>query len=237
MKELQKEFSRVEKKHKSKKNKIDNLIFLLGMISYRFNLVEEKYKDFIDQIEEIVEKFDGRAGLDESKFQDTTCQYKTTQRGFVSTPYNLLFEFYSLLISLISYLDNVVDLYLSIKYQDHPNKGRHWDLGNLKRINRFKKGVKFDFSGDQIQTIVNDANKLWLSHLIDLRDSVIHRVSKKQKYTFDINVEFWAKSLGFPEKKEYEMKPFKGFKDDLNKIAKDYTNSALLLSKNFLSYL
>jgi len=203
---------------------------------YRIAKVQEENEQFLKSIEDYVAKNDSHAILEEfsgnltskEEFQRGESSYTIIQTVENKTPRILLYEFNSLIISLISYIDNAIDFYISVNYSPRPDD-KHWDLGNFLN-KKFKiKGQSFEFSKDPLQINIKREYEEWLNKIEAIRHDIIHKIAKRQKIVVEIEVTVWAKQVGIPTKKEYKIKRFEGFEDDLLKFSHATTDKIINL--------
>ena len=230
------EFESLRKKYSKYVNKIDNLEFIFWMIMYRIAKVQEENEQLLKSIEDYVAKKDPHSILEESSenlaskegFKRGEGSYTIIQTAESKTPRILLYEFNSLIISLISYIDNAIDCYISVNYSPRPD-GKHWDLGNFLNKKCKVKGQSFDFSKDLLQINIKRDYEEWLNKIEAIRHDIIHKIAKRQKIVVEIEITIWAKQVGIPTKKEYKIKRFEGFEDDLLKFSHATTDKIINL--------
>lgn len=231
--------SKIKCKYPKFNDKIENIIFILESLRYRLNKIELEDRDLKASLDAYIQsrmnemadpiELCKRRGIPESNFSSTAKKYRLTEKGKIDLPKPLFFEFNSFVVSIITLVDNIVDLYISIQYQPHPTE-HHWDLGDFKKGRH--KILKLDFSADPMQK--NIAESTWLNNTIGVRDRIVHRIAPKQILDFSFEVEFWAKELGFPIKRDFKIKEIGDLDCNLFRLSNETMKRVLVLSDNFI---
>jgi len=229
-------------KYSKFKIKIENLLFIIESINYRLEKVNLKNQQFRIGIRNFVNevspkeylKQKGIKGLDLDKLNK---EFIIEEQGIIPVFQPLLFEFNSFVISILSFIDNIIDLYISINYCNHPD-GKHWDIRQFMRGKYiFKKNISFDFSKDKLKPIIDKAYSSWLDNIIKTRDDIIHRIAKRQHFHFKLELRFWSPKLGFPIGRKYELKEFEGYREDLYQLALSTINNVETLTEEIVNQL
>lgn len=215
-------------------DKINNLHFLLIAINYRLDLIKENNNIFMNNIEEYFEKYNYKIflkeNINETILNDNNSELFIEQQVIVEINKVYLIEFNSLITLLLSFFDNILDLYLTIKYKANKN-GFHWDFGNFCNNKQIKIEEK-----DILNSIITTEMISKIKYIQEIRDCFIHRIAKSQKITFSFELHLnISKNL---IKQEHKLKEITGdLKKNLYDISTEETMFIKGISKKILNEL